>query len=160
MKSFTSADLDALTRGRSVHRDAFLAMLNDGEACDEITRLVHAQEIREAAVEEPVTDANEHQQRDVEPPPVLTITLEELARYAEQRLPDLARVIAVERFLAQHFPEYLTRSRAAAAGADTQIELRGDTHCDAQPSDQETQLELRTDRARPSHPPRDDRKRY
>jgi hypothetical protein len=158
MKSFTSADLESLTRGRSVVKDAFLAMLADGEACDEITRLVHAQEIREAVADwqHPEPDANEMQKRELEPPPPMSVTFEELARYAEQRLTDLARVIAVERFLAQHFPEYLARVRAAAAGADTLVELRGDTRCDSLPADQETQLELRTDRAKGS---RDEHKR-
>jgi len=151
MKSFTSADLETLTRGRSVSRDAFLAMLADNEAVDDITRLVHVQEIRDG--EDPPAEP------DLEPPPKMTVTFEELARYSEQRLTDLARVLAVERFLAQHFPEYLAQMKAAAAGADTRVDMRGDTAFGQHPVDQETQLELRTNRPQQGKEHPDDRKR-
>ena len=117
MKSYTAADLEALAQGRSVSRQVFRAILCDPEAMNELNRMAQVAELRH------FKDNNSEPRPDPEPPPVMDVTFDELTRYAEGNLPDLERMIAVQNFLAKHFPEDLARIRARAASADTHMKF-------------------------------------
>jgi hypothetical protein len=129
MKNFTAADLQSLARGRSVSSALFRAILADDEAVEDVTRMLQVEELRE-------TPGSSGPSKTVTPDeleavPEMTVTWDELTRYAEQRLHDLNRVAAVERFLQKHFPEDLKRLSAAFAGADTHFDVQGsDTQID------------------------------
>jgi hypothetical protein len=135
MKNFTAADLQSLARGRSVSSGLFRAILADDEAVDDLSRMLQVEELRETpGASGPAKTVSPD---ELEPVPEMTVTWEELTRYAEQRLHDLNRVVAVERFLQKHFPEDLKRLNAALAGADTHFDVQGsDTQIEFRPGAQ------------------------
>ena len=96
MKPRTGEDLDALARGKSIERAAFLALLADEEARAELTRLAQVRDVLEGA--------GEPEEPDVE----MDVSWEELASHAEGTLADEGRRLAVERFLNRHFPQGLS----------------------------------------------------
>jgi hypothetical protein len=133
MKNFTAADLQSLARGRSVSSELFRAILADDEAVADLSRMLQVEELRETpATSGPAKTAAPD---EVESIPEMTVTWDELTRYAEQRLHDRNRAAAVEQFLQKHFPEDLKRINAALAGADTHFDVQGsDTHIEYRPS--------------------------
>jgi hypothetical protein len=118
MKNFTLADLEALARGRSVGSDAFRAIFADPDAVTDLAQLLQVREL----VGGPAAE--------IDPGPLvrMDVTFDELARHGEGRLHDPERVRAVERFLAEHFPESLAQPRDA--GGETVVDYhapQGDT---------------------------------
>jgi hypothetical protein len=129
MKNFTAADLQSLARGRSVSSGLFRAILADGEAVQDLTRLLQVEELRDTPGSS--GPAKTVAADELEPVPEMTVTWDELTRYAEQRLYDSNRVLAVEHFLEKHFPDDLKRLRAAFAGGETHFDVQNsDTHID------------------------------
>jgi len=129
MKNFTAADLQSLARGRSVSSALFRAILADDEAVEDLTRMLQVEELRDTPGSS--SPSKTAAPDELEAVPEMTVTWDELTRYAEQRLQDRNRVAAVEHFLEKHFPEDLKRLRAAFAGADTHFDVQNsDTHLD------------------------------
>jgi hypothetical protein len=104
----TTADLDRLARGQSIDRAAFLALLGDPAARQELQHLAQVRAVLASPEGAP----------DVPPEIQMSVSWEELAEHAEGALTEEGKRQAVERFLNQHFPEAL-QGGPGWADADT-----------------------------------------
>jgi hypothetical protein len=104
----TTSDLDRLAHGRAVDKDAFLGLLAEPTAQEDLARLGQAHDVLLA----PLRD---------EPPP-MAVGWNELAAHAEGTLIDPRRRQAVEQFLREQAPELLPAQQPDTvnlAGGDT-----------------------------------------
>src|SRR5437016_422844 len=107
-RNTTEQALDRLARGESIGEAAFLALLADPAARQDLRQLAQVRAVLASTGGEPA--APQGMATDV--------SWEELARHAEGTLTDENRRLAAERFLNQHFPEAL---QAPAGKGDTAI---------------------------------------
>jgi hypothetical protein len=104
-----TSDVDPLAHGRAVSKEAFLALLADPAAQEDLARIAQAHDL----LQPPGSDEDA--------PAALPISWDDLAAYAEGTLADPHRRHAVERFLGRQAPELLH----PAEETPTTVELRG-----------------------------------
>lgn len=109
MNVITSEHVRALARGKSLPREAFLAIFRDPEALQELNRLLQVRDLLCPIEEAPPTE-------DL---PAMDVSFQELADFVEGRLHDQSRAAAVRRFLGAYLPKALPE---APSSADTTIE--------------------------------------
>src|SRR5262245_19429830 len=95
MSRHATFDLDKLARGETIDRAAFLALLRDPEARQDLEQIATVR----AVVDGTGVDSEASQGM------AMDVSWEELARHAEGSLADESRQQAVDRFLNEHFPE-------------------------------------------------------
>ncbi|HZT78767.1 MAG TPA: hypothetical protein VFA26_00975 [Gemmataceae bacterium] len=97
MRSYTSADLEAVVRGQPVPPEVFRAILADPDGLSCLGGLLEVRDL----LAPPPDGPEPHNLPDMD------VTFEELALYAEKKLQDPARVAAVDHFLRRHDPDGL-----------------------------------------------------
>ena len=120
---YHSADVEKLARGEAIASESFFAILSDPAAAAQVAAQRELRLMLDEAREQPSPSPQDAAQPSQPPgeivsgpcqqlppsepdaPIVMDVSWEELALYAEDQLRDPARVVAVRRFLEQHFPE-------------------------------------------------------
>jgi hypothetical protein len=106
-----TSELDRLAHGRAISKDAFLGLLADPAAQEDLARIADTHDLLEQPSEgEPA-------------PPALEVSWEDLAGYADGTLTDPRRRQAVEQFLVRQAPELLR----PAEETPTALDIAADT---------------------------------
>ena len=92
-------ELESLVHGRPLTKAAFLDLLADPNANDQLARVATLLELLQSPAIEPMAFDSQS--------PVMAIMWEELARYADGSLVDSIRTLAVEEFLRREAPEFV-----------------------------------------------------
>lgn len=116
---YKPADVEKLARGEAIATDSFLAIISNPAAVAQAAAQRELRLLLNEAAGQPASPSETAQ-----PSPATEDTAadcdvdcEDLALYAEDKLHDPARVVAVRRFLERHFPEAVHNPESLVADA-------------------------------------------